>query len=111
MLKKLLSVTSIATLAALALLGQAQAQKSSEPNLSGTYRCEGDSKKCEWSGQTFSVAQEGATLEVKNDKGDVGEIKLTSNISLSAGPPWNMLGLILPNNTIQWSNGTLWRRA
>lgn len=102
---------TLVMLAAVALFGHAQAQKTSEPNLSGTYRCEGDSNKCEWSGRTFSVTQEGHTLDVKNDKGDVGEIKLTSNISLSAGPPWNMLGVIMPNNTIQWSNGTLWRRA
>jgi hypothetical protein len=50
-------------------------------------------------------------LDVKNDKGDVGQIKLNSESSLSAGPPWNMLGVILPNNSIQWSNGTVWRRA
>jgi hypothetical protein len=26
------------------------------------------------------------------------------------GGPWNMLGVILPDNRIQWSNGTDWRK-
>jgi hypothetical protein len=93
-----------------ASLANAQQTAAPLPNLSGTYRCDGDSKKCEWSGRTFSVVQEGDTLDVKNDKGDVGEIKLDSDIALSAGPPWNMLGVILPNKIIQWSNGTNWRK-
>jgi hypothetical protein len=51
-------------------------------------------------------------LDVKNDKGQIGQVTITSNISMSAGPLWNMLGVILPDNhTIQWSNGTLWHRV
>jgi hypothetical protein len=40
-------------------------------------------------------------LELKNEKGDMGRAVLTSNVSLSAGAPWNMLGVILPDNSIQ----------
>ena len=112
MLKHALSAASIATLAAISLLGSAQGAQNSSRDLSGTYRCEPDPDTCQASGLTFTVTQQGTVLDVKNDKGDVGQVKLTSNISLSAGPPWNMLGVILPDNgTIQWSNGTRWRKA
>ena len=82
------------------------------PNLSGTYSCEGDETACGWSGWTFTVTQSGSDLDIKNDKGDVGKAKLTSHISLSVGPTWNMLGTIVSagNPVIQWSNGTTWRK-
>jgi len=80
------------------------------PNLSGTYRCVPEPSSCQSSGQTFTVSQSGNNLDLKNDKGDVGRGTLTSDISLSAGPPWNMLGTILSGNAIQWSNGTKWQK-
>ena len=96
-------------LAAALLLGSAQAAQA--PNLAGTYRCGPDAKACQWSGATFTVTQNGSSLDIKNDKGDVGTATLTSNISLSAGPPWNMLGTVAPDaRTIDWSNGTQWRK-
>ena len=90
----------------------AQPASSSLPNLSGTYRCEGDAGNCGRSGSTFTVTQSGSDLQIKNEKGDAGDGKVTSNISLSAGPIWNMLGVINPSNNrvIQWSNGTTWRK-
>lgn len=67
---------------------------------------------CGRSGMTFSVTQSGSDLEIKNEKGEIGNAKMTSNISISAGPIWNMLGVIdAPDNrVIQWSNGTTWRK-
>jgi hypothetical protein len=56
------------------------------------------------------VTQSGNKLDIKNDKGDVGQATLTSNISLGVSAPWNMLGVILPGNKIQWSNGTDWQK-
>jgi len=36
---------------------------------------------------------------------------LTSHLSLSVGGPWNVLGVMLAGNrSIQWSNGTIWRK-
>ena len=92
MLKKISSL-SMPFAAALALVGLSAAQ-SGQPNLAGTYRCGPDAKSCEWSGTTFTVTQAGSNLDIKNDKGAIGTATLTSNISLSAGPPWNMLGAI-----------------
>jgi len=107
MLKNLYSV-SIAVAAAAGLFTAVQAAQA--PNLAGTYRCGPDAKACEWSGTTFTVTQTGNNLDVKNDKGAIGTATLTSNISLSAGPPWNMLGVISANNVVDWSNGTQWRK-
>ena len=82
------------------------------PDLSGTYRCEGNETTCGWSGSNFTVSQSGSDIQIKNDKGDIGNAKLTSNVTLVAGPIWNMLGVITSpdNQLIQWSNGTTWRK-
>ena len=101
------------SLVAAAVVGAAQTFAApAEPNLAGTFRCGPDMKVCQWSGQTFTVTQQGNHLDIKNDKGDQGTATLTSNISISAGPPWNMLGVISGDGkTIDWSNGSQWRKT
>ena len=96
-------------MSAVALFGAAEAAQA--PTLAGTYRCGPDAKACQWSGTTFTVTQNGNTLDIKNEKNEAGVATVTSNISLSAGPPWNMLGTISEDSrTIDWSNGTQWRK-
>jgi hypothetical protein len=107
MLKNPLSTASMAALAALALSGLAQAQ-SNAPNLSGTYRCQPQPAPCKWQGQAPTISQSGNKLELKVNKDEVAEAKLTSNITVSAGPPYNADGLIRPDHSIEWSNGTKW---
>jgi len=95
-------------LTAIALAAPSQAQQL--PNLAGTYRCEPEPSPCQ-NGQTFTVSQSGNKLDFKDERGRVGEGTMTSNISVSVGPTWNMLGTILRDNrVIQWSNGTQWRK-
>jgi hypothetical protein len=96
-------------MALLSIAARASAQPAA-PNLSGTYRCEPEPSSCQWSGQTFAVVQDGTKLDMKSDKGDVAQGLLSSNVTLSVGAPWNMLGVIEPDNRIQWSNGTQWRK-
>jgi hypothetical protein len=48
-------------------------------------------------------------LQLKSDKGEQGNGRLTSATTVSAGPPWNMLG-VLYDGGIEWSNGTKWRK-
>jgi hypothetical protein len=105
------SATPISVAIAATMLGTVAAAEPL-PNLNGTYRCEGEPKVCERSGSMFVVTQSGSDLQIKNEKGETGDGKLTSNISLSVGPIWNMLGVIgTPDNrVIQWSNGTTWRK-
>lgn len=104
---------SVAFIAAASVFGAAGTQAANyKTNLAGTFRCGPDMKVCQWSGQSFTVSQKGNQLEIKNNKGDQGTAILTSNISISAGPPWNMLGVISPDGkTISWSNGSEWRKS
>ena len=97
-------------LAAAIFLGAGYAQ-GADANFSGSYKCGPDAKACQWSGSTFTVTQTGKNLEIKNDKGDTGTGTVTSQISLSAGAPWNMLGVVSnDSHVIDWSNGTVWRK-
>jgi hypothetical protein len=107
MLKRFVLFAS--AVSALAVLGAAEAAQA--PSLAGTYRCGPDAKSCQWSGTTFTVTQNGNNLDIKNDKNETGVATVTSNISISAGPPWNMLGTISADSrSIDWSNGTQWRK-
>jgi hypothetical protein len=107
MLKYSLSISLIAALAAFAFAELARAQ-SSAPNLSGTYRCQPQPDPCKWQGQTPTISQSGTKLELKIDNNELAEGKLTSNITVTAGPPYNAEGLIRPDHSIEWSNGTKW---
>lgn len=110
---KSLVAMSVALVAAAAVFGAAQTQAVNyKASLAGTFRCGPDMKVCQWSGQSFTITQKGNQLEIKNNKGDQGTAILTSNISVSAGPPWNMLGVISADGkTINWSNGSEWRKS
>ena len=77
-------------------------------NLAGTYRCEPEPSPCV-RGQTFTITQSGNTAELKSDKGEQVRARVTSPTTLSAGPTWNMLG-VAHGGTIEWSNGTRWRK-
>ena len=111
MLRAILLISVISAVVPGAALAQGQAQTASPPNLAGSYRCEPEPAQCQAGGQTFTVTQSGANLDLKNDKGNTGQGKLTSNISVSAGPPWNMLGTISSDaRVIEWSNGTRWSK-
>jgi hypothetical protein len=105
--KNPLSIAFTAALAAVAFTGLAQAQ-SGAPNLSGNYRCQPQPAPCKWQGQQLTISQSGTTLELKINKDEVAEAKLTSNITVSAGPPYNADGLVRPDHSIEWSNGTKW---
>jgi len=81
----------------------------SVPNIAGTYRCEPQPAPC-MSGHTFTVTQKGDQIEFKSETGVAGQAKFTSRISLSGTAPWNSLGIITPDNHVQWSKGTQWKK-
>ena len=62
---------------------------------------------CQW-GATVSIVQNGDKVSLNNASGSFADAKFTSNITLSASPPFNSQGLIMPDHSIQWSNGTQW---
>lgn len=79
------------------------------PSLAGKYRCQPDPREC-LMGQTFTVTQSGDRLEMENEKGERSRAEMTSGMTLTMGPPWNILGMIY-DRAIQWSNGTRWAKA
>lgn len=93
-------------------IASAQSASTALPNLTGTYSCDGDDTLCSRTGKTFTVTQSGLNLEIKNEKGEVGNGKLTSSTTISAGPIWNMSGVISARDksSLLWSNGTTWRK-
>ncbi len=107
-----LAATATITTVLLSTVAKAQTGAKDLPNMAGTYNCVGDKVTCGWSGTKFTIKQTGADLEIRNEKGEFGHAKMTSAISISAGPIWNMLGVIISNDNrvIQWSNGTNWER-
>jgi hypothetical protein len=105
---KMLSLSTVVAISAFGLCTAAQSQGAAAPGLAGTYRCQPEPAKCDVWGTTVSITQEGNKVSLNNDKGSFAEAKLTSNTTLSAAPPFNADGLILPDHSIQWSNGTKW---
>jgi hypothetical protein len=107
--KDFLTASIVALVAAFALPAQGLAQGAAATNVAGTYRCQPEPDKCQ--SPTYSLTQTGNNLEIKGDNGNViAAAKLTSNITISAGPTWNSLGRILPDRSIEWTNGTKWIR-
>jgi hypothetical protein len=86
MLKNLSFVALIAALSTLALPGLTHAQ--TVPNLAGTYRCVPEPSSCQWQEPMPTISQSGSTLQLNINKDEFAEAKLTSNITVSAGPPF-----------------------
>jgi hypothetical protein len=105
--KTSISAAVITTLVAFVPPGQGHAQGSSA-NLAGTYRCSPEPAQCQ--APTFSILQNGPALEIKAENGPIADGKTTSDLTISAGPPWNSIGVVMPDGSIQWSSGTHWRK-
>jgi hypothetical protein len=107
MLYKPMCIALIAALSAFTVPGLALAQQS-QPGLAGTYRCVPEPDSCKWQGPSLTVTQTGSTIQLNINPGEVADAKLTSPVTVSAGPPFNALGRIMPDKSIEWSNGTKW---
>ena len=101
------AVVVTAAVAALALPGIAAAQ-SNAPNLAGTYRCVPQPAPCNWQGANPTITQTGTGIQLNINKDEFAEGRITSNITIGAGPPFNAEGRIQPDQSIEWSNGTKW---
>ena len=104
---------AVAALGSLALFSghaQAQAQSQPPPGLAGTYQCRPNPDPCAWPGRTPSISQAGNKLQVKGDNGEMADAVLTSNTTISAGATFNSTGIIRPDHSIDWSDGTKWNK-
>lgn len=114
--KTALLAAAIAALGAPAGRAQAQGQAQTPPpaaaaaDLSGTYQCQPNPDPCVWSGTSPSLSQSGKTLQIKGDNGATATATLTSDSTISAGGTFNSLGIIRPDHSIDWSDGTKWIR-
>jgi hypothetical protein len=105
-----LTAAAIAALWVVAPADHAQAEGGSMPNIAGTYQCKPDPRPCIWPGSSPSIFQSGDKLEIKNDKGETADGAFTSNMTLTAAGPLNSLGIIRTDHSIDWSDGTTWRK-
>ncbi len=103
------TVTLVA-LGALALIGNAQAQGASAPDLAGTYQCKPNPNPCTWPGASPSISQTGDKLQIKGDNGAIADATMTSNTTVSAAATFNSLGVIRADHSIDWSDGTKWTK-
>jgi hypothetical protein len=109
-LKVYVSAAALAALSGLPFAGAAWAQGASPPDLNGTFQCKPNPSPCLWSGATATMAQSGKKLEIKGANGAMADATLTSDSTIAAGGTFNSLGIIRPDKSIDWSDGTKWTK-
>jgi hypothetical protein len=109
-IKAYVSAAALAALSGLAFAGAAWAQGASPPDLNGTFQCKPNPSPCLWSGATATMAQSGKKLEIKGANGAMADATLTSDSTIAAGGTFNSLGIIRPDKSIDWSDGTKWTK-
>jgi len=109
-IRAFISAAALAALSFLALAGSAAAQGASPLDLGGTYQCKPNPSPCVWSGATASIKQSGKKLEIKGTNGAMSDANLTSDSTIAAGGTFNSLGVIRPDKSIDWSDGTTWTK-
>jgi hypothetical protein len=111
-IKAALSAAAIVGFGTLALAGAAHAQGAAPvtADLGGTYQCKPNPSPCLWSGATASITQSGKKLQIKGTNGAMADATLTSDVTITAGGTFNSLGIIRPDKSIDWSDGTTWTK-
>jgi hypothetical protein len=104
-----LTIAVFVALGTLALVGSAQAQGAA-PDLGGSYQCKPNPDPCTWPGASPSISQSGNTLQIKGDNGATADATLTSTTTIAAGGTFNSLGIVRPDHSIDWSDGTKWSK-
>ena len=104
------AAAALAALSVLAVAGAARAQGASAADLNGTFQCKPNPSPCLWSGATATMTQSGKTLQIKGANGAMADATLTSDSTIAAGGTFNSLGIIRPDKSIDWSDGTKWTK-
>jgi hypothetical protein len=86
------------------------AMSNMQTDLSGTYQCKPNPDPCLWPGTSPSISQSGNKLQIKGDNGGLADATLTSPITISAGATFNSFGIVRPDKSIDWSDGTKWSK-
>lgn len=79
-------------------------------DLTGSYQCNPNPSPCLWSGKSATVRQSGSNLQIKGDNGAMADAVLTSATTIAAGGTFNSLGIVGADKSIDWSDGTKWKK-
>jgi hypothetical protein len=90
--------------------GQSQTPAAAPTDVSGTYQCKPNPDPCLWSGNSATISQSGNSLTIKGADGAIADASLTSPTTISAAATFNSLGIIRPDHSIDWSDGTKWNK-
>jgi hypothetical protein len=101
---------ALVALTAAAAADRAQAQGAAPLDFSGTYQCQPDPSPCIWPGQSPSMTQNGKQLVIKGDKDNIANATLTSDTTIAASATFNSNGIVRSDHSIEWSDGTKWRK-
>ena len=117
---KILPCAALAVLCGLAMTASALAQgamkpsaaapATTQPSLAGTWQCKANPDPCNWSGASASITQSGNDLQIKGADGALSDAKMTSATTISAGGTFNSFGIVRPDKSIDWSDGTKWSK-
>lgn len=117
---KILPCAVLAALCGLAMTASALAQGAAKPSaaepgnlqnsLSGTWQCKPNPDPCNWPGASPSITQSGNEMQIKGADGAMSDAKMTSATTISAGGTFNSFGIVRPDKSIDWSDGTKWTK-
>ncbi len=117
---RILRCTALAMLCGLTMTASALAQGAMKPSaaepantassLAGTWQCKPNPDPCTWPGASPSITQSGNDLQIKGADGATSDAKMTSATTISAGGTFNSFGIVRPDKSIDWSDGTKWSK-
>jgi len=117
---KILPCAALAALCGLTMTASALAQGAMKPgatepantqsSLGGTWQCKPNPDPCTWPGASPSITQSGNDLQIKGADGATADAKMTSATTISAGGTFNSFGIVRPDKSIDWSDGTKWSK-
>ncbi|MFZ2069912.1 MAG: hypothetical protein WAV27_28405 [Xanthobacteraceae bacterium] len=117
---RILPCAALAALCGLIMTANALAQGAMKPSaaepanmqnaVSGTWQCKPNPDPCNWSGPSPSITQSGNDLQIKGANGTTADAKMTSATTISAGGTFNSFGIVRPDKSIDWSDGTKWSK-
>jgi hypothetical protein len=118
--KKILPCAVLAMLCGLTGTASALSQGAAKPAaaepgamqsaIGGTWQCKPNPDPCTWPGASPSITQSGNDLQIKGADGATSDAKMTSASTISAGGTFNSFGIVRPDKSIDWSDGTKWSK-
>ena len=117
---RILPCAALAMVCGLTMTASALAQGAAKPSaaepgnmqnaISGTWQCKPNPDPCTWPGASPSITQSGNDLQIKGADGATADARMTSATTISAGGTFNSFGIVRPDKSIDWSDGTKWSK-